>query len=134
MKVEVAIDVTTTEEVVAEKEEAQADSEEEAVGLTQVVPFLVENMLQERGGRYEKGADWGVHVVTDGKLVTGSSSTPSFFEQQLQPVASVAEGRREAGHGQAFPFFMHRFATGSKVRSQCMDAAADTTKPTWRLR
>jgi len=53
------------------------NSEEEAVGLTQVVPFLVENMLQERGGRYEKGADWGVHVVTDGKLVTGQNPASS---------------------------------------------------------
>lgn len=53
------------------------NSEEEAVGLTQVVPFLVENMLQERGGRYEKGADWSVHVVTDGKLVTGQNPASS---------------------------------------------------------
>lgn len=53
------------------------NSEEEAVGLTQVVPFLVESMLQERGGRYEKGADWGVHVVTDGKLVTGQNPASS---------------------------------------------------------
>lgn len=53
------------------------NSEEEAVGLTEVVPFLVETMLQERGGRYEKGADWGVHVVTDGKLVTGQNPASS---------------------------------------------------------
>ncbi|THV22958.1 type 1 glutamine amidotransferase domain-containing protein [Peteryoungia ipomoeae] len=53
------------------------NSEEEAVGLTQVVPFLVEDMLQDRGGRYEKGADWGVHVVTDGKLVTGQNPASS---------------------------------------------------------
>lgn len=53
------------------------NSEEEAVGLTQIVPFLVENMLQERGGRYEKGADWSVHVVTDGKLVTGQNPASS---------------------------------------------------------
>ncbi len=53
------------------------NSEEEAVGLTQVVPFLVENMLQERGGRYEKGADWAVFVVTDGKLVTGQNPASS---------------------------------------------------------
>ncbi len=53
------------------------NSEEEAVGLTAVVPFLVEDMLQERGGIYEKGADWGVHVVTDGKLVTGQNPASS---------------------------------------------------------
>ena len=53
------------------------NSEEEAVGLTDVVPFLVEDMLQERGGLYEKGADWGVYVVTDGKLVTGQNPASS---------------------------------------------------------
>jgi putative intracellular protease/amidase len=53
------------------------NSEEEAVGLKQVVPFLVEDMLQERGGLYEKGADWGVYVVTDGKLVTGQNPASS---------------------------------------------------------
>ncbi|SIQ46935.1 Putative intracellular protease/amidase [Rhizobium sp. RU33A] len=53
------------------------NSEEEAVGLTDVVPFLVEDMLAERGGLYEKGADWGVHVVTDGKLVTGQNPASS---------------------------------------------------------
>ncbi|MFN4207843.1 MAG: type 1 glutamine amidotransferase domain-containing protein [Agrobacterium albertimagni] len=53
------------------------NSEEEAVGLTDVVPFLVEDILQERGGHYEKGADWGVYVVTDGKLVTGQNPASS---------------------------------------------------------
>lgn len=53
------------------------NSEEEAVGLTDVVPFLVEDMLAERGGLYEKGADWGVYVVTDGKLVTGQNPASS---------------------------------------------------------
>jgi len=53
------------------------NSEEEAVGLTDVVPFLVEDMLKERGGLYEKGPDWGVHVVIDGKLVTGQNPASS---------------------------------------------------------
>ncbi|QEE47071.1 type 1 glutamine amidotransferase domain-containing protein [Rhizobium sp. WL3] len=53
------------------------NSEEEAVGLTDVVPFLVEDMLKENGGLYEKGADWGVYVVTDGKLVTGQNPASS---------------------------------------------------------
>ncbi|KQW31219.1 dimethylallyltransferase [Rhizobium sp. Root274] len=53
------------------------NSEEEAVGLTEVVPFLVEDMLKGHGGLYEKGPDWGVHVVTDGKLVTGQNPASS---------------------------------------------------------
>jgi putative intracellular protease/amidase len=53
------------------------NSEEEAVGLTNVVPFLVEDMLTEKGARYSKGADWQAHVVTDGKLVTGQNPASS---------------------------------------------------------
>ncbi|WP_409604580.1 type 1 glutamine amidotransferase domain-containing protein [Brevundimonas sp.] len=53
------------------------NGEEEGVGLTDVVPFLVEDMLIANGGRYSKGADWGVHVVTDGKLVTGQNPASS---------------------------------------------------------
>jgi len=53
------------------------NSEEEAVGLTNVVPFLVEDMLKANGGLYEKGADWGSYVVVDGKLVTGQNPASS---------------------------------------------------------
>lgn len=49
------------------------NSEEEAVGLTDVVPFLVENVLIANGGDYSKGPDWGSYVLTDGKLVTGQN-------------------------------------------------------------
>lgn len=50
-----------------------ANSEEEAVQLTKVVPFLVEDMLVQSGGKYSKGPDWQSHVVTDGKLITGQN-------------------------------------------------------------
>jgi putative intracellular protease/amidase len=53
------------------------NSEEEAVGLTQVVPFLVEDMLKAKGGDYSKGADWSSYVLTDGKLVTGQNPASS---------------------------------------------------------
>lgn len=53
------------------------NTEEAAVGLTDTVPFLVEDMLKANGGQYEKGADWGSHVVTDGKLVTGQNPASS---------------------------------------------------------
>lgn len=53
------------------------NSEEEAVGLTKVVPFLVEDMLSAKGGRYSKGADWGSYVLTDGTLVTGQNPASS---------------------------------------------------------
>jgi putative intracellular protease/amidase len=56
------------------------NAEEEAVGLTAVVPFLLEDRLKQRGGVYTKGANWAPYVQVDGKLVTGqnpASSGPS---------------------------------------------------------
>lgn len=53
------------------------NSEEAAVGLTEVVPFLVEDMLTAKGGRYSKGADWSSYVLTDGTLVTGQNPASS---------------------------------------------------------
>jgi putative intracellular protease/amidase len=53
------------------------NTEEEAAGLTDVVPLLVEDMLKSNGGTYEKGADWASFVVTDGKLVTGQNPASS---------------------------------------------------------
>lgn len=53
------------------------NTEEEAVGLTEVVPFLVEDMLKSNGGAYEKGDDWASFTVTDGTLVTGQNPASS---------------------------------------------------------
>ncbi len=54
-----------------------ANTEEQAVGLTEVVPFLVEDMLRDNGARYSKAADWQAHVVTDGLLITGQNPASS---------------------------------------------------------
>ncbi len=53
------------------------NSEEEGVGLTDIVPFLVEDMLKANGGNYEKGDDWASFVLRDGKLVTGQNPASS---------------------------------------------------------
>ncbi len=53
------------------------NTEEAAVGLTGVVPFLVEDMLKKNGGSYSQGADWQPHVVTDGLLITGQNPASS---------------------------------------------------------
>ncbi|WP_313131468.1 type 1 glutamine amidotransferase domain-containing protein [Pseudescherichia vulneris] len=53
------------------------NTEEEAVGLTQVVPFLVEDELIAKGGIYSKGEDWSSYVLTDGLLITGQNPTSS---------------------------------------------------------
>lgn len=54
-----------------------ANSEEEAVHLTKVVPFLVEDELKRLGGIYEKGPDWSVYTVVDGRLITGQNPASS---------------------------------------------------------
>lgn len=53
------------------------NGEEEAVGLTTVVPFLVEDELLSLGATFSKVKDWGVHTVVDGQLVTGQNPASS---------------------------------------------------------
>lgn len=53
------------------------NTEEDGVGLTEVVPFLVEDALKANGGRYSKGPDWGSYVVSDGLLITGQNPASS---------------------------------------------------------
>lgn len=53
------------------------NSEERAVGLTDVVPFLVEDELKKLGGHFEQTDDWGVYVLADGHLVTGQNPASS---------------------------------------------------------
>jgi len=53
------------------------NTEEEASGLSKVVPFLVEDMLKEQGGHFSKAADWQPHVVVDGLLITGQNPASS---------------------------------------------------------
>jgi len=53
------------------------NEEEEAVDLTAVVPFLLEDRLKERGAIYSKGANWVPYVQVDGKLVTGQNPASS---------------------------------------------------------
>ena len=53
------------------------NTEENGVGLTDIVPFLVEDMLKEKGGKYSKAEDWQVHVQQDGLLITGQNPASS---------------------------------------------------------
>ncbi|WFC41416.1 type 1 glutamine amidotransferase domain-containing protein [Pseudoxanthomonas sp. SE1] len=54
-----------------------SNQEEAAVGLADVVPFSLEDVLKKNGGRYERGAVWQSYVVTDGRLVTGQNPASS---------------------------------------------------------
>jgi putative intracellular protease/amidase len=53
------------------------NGEEEAVHLTDVVPFLVEDELKRLGALYEKAADWQSFAVVDGRLITGQNPASS---------------------------------------------------------
>lgn len=53
------------------------NSEEEAVQLTNVVPFLVEDMLKQHCANFSRTDDWGSYAITDGKLVTGQNPASS---------------------------------------------------------
>ncbi|MDR9762882.1 type 1 glutamine amidotransferase domain-containing protein [Rhizobium redzepovicii] len=59
-----------------------ANSEEEAVQLTKVVPFLVEDDLKALGGRYEKAEDWASFSIVDGRLITGQNPASSTAAAQ----------------------------------------------------
>jgi putative intracellular protease/amidase len=53
------------------------NSEEDGVGLTAIVPFLVEDELKKAGGLFERTDDWGEYAVVDGHLVTGQNPASS---------------------------------------------------------
>ena len=53
------------------------NDEEEAVGLTKVVPFLLEDALSSNGGIFSKGPNWQPYAVEDGLLITGQNPASS---------------------------------------------------------
>ncbi|WP_245591789.1 type 1 glutamine amidotransferase domain-containing protein [Cystobacter fuscus] len=69
-----------------------ANSEEEGVGLTHVVPFLVEDELKAKGGIYSRGPDWGSYVIQDGLLITGQNpgSSPATARALFDAVKVAA--------------------------------------------
>ena len=76
-----------------------SNSEEAAVKLTDVVPFLVEDMLKEKGGKFSKAGDWQPYAVSDGNLVTGqnpASSEPAAkaFVEQLTAAGTAGTRQR----------------------------------------
>ena len=63
--------------VKGKKVTAFANTEEEAVQLQDVVPFLLEDELKQRGALYSKVEDWNSYSITDGKLITGQNPASS---------------------------------------------------------
>lgn len=67
-----------------------SNTEEEAVQLTGVVPFLLEDELKAKGGNYSKADDWNPHVVSDGNLITGQN--PASSEPAAKAVLEKLKG------------------------------------------
>ena len=67
------------------------DGEEAAVGLTHIVPFLVEDELKRVGALYEKAADWAPFAVVDGRVVTGQNPASSTAAAKALMEVLVAE-------------------------------------------
>ncbi len=67
-----------------------SNTEEEAVKLTDVVPFLLEDELQKLGGHYSKGADWSSYVKKDGLLITGQN--PGSSEEAANVLLETLKG------------------------------------------
>jgi len=63
--------------VKGKKVTAFTNTEEEAVQLQDIVPFLLEDALKEKGALYSKVDDWNSNVITDGKLITGQNPASS---------------------------------------------------------
>jgi len=72
-----AVDTNGKPIVAGKKVTGFTNSEEEAVGLTKVVPFLLESRLKELGGHFESGPNWAPYVVRDGNLITGQNPASS---------------------------------------------------------
>ena len=70
-----------------------SNSEEEAVQLTKVVPFLLEDEMTKLGARYSKGANWGSYVKTDGLLITGQN--PASSEAAAKALLEVLKHNRK---------------------------------------
>jgi putative intracellular protease/amidase len=69
------------------------NSEEAAVGLSEIVPFLVEDELISKGGQYSSGSDWASYVVKDGNLITGQNPASSA-EAAKQLLLLISESVR----------------------------------------
>lgn len=76
-----------------------ANSEEEAVQLTKVVPFLVEDELRRLGGIYEKAADWESFAITDERLITGQN--PASSTAGAQALVKLLAGSKVAAGADA---------------------------------
>jgi putative intracellular protease/amidase len=72
---------------------AFSDDEEQAAGLTLVVPYALESKLTEQGAKFSKAPLWQKHVVTDTRLVTGQN--PASAEGVAQAVVKLVKNLKK---------------------------------------
>lgn len=70
------------------------NSEEAAVNLVEVVPYLVEDALRKQGANFSSTDDWGAHTVQDGMLITGQN--PASSRQAAELLLKAARARQAA--------------------------------------
>ncbi len=70
-----------------------SDSEENIMGLSKIVPFLLEDQLNKLGSHYSKGADWSSFAVQDGLLITGQN--PASSEAVAKLLLKTLIGKKE---------------------------------------
>jgi putative intracellular protease/amidase len=92
------------------------NGEEEAVHLTKVVPFLVEDELKRVGGLYQKAADWESFAIVDGRLVTGQNPASSTAAAKAL-ITLLGEGAVTG----AFAYFGGAFSTDELTPSRFAD-------------
>ncbi|MCC5878389.1 MAG: type 1 glutamine amidotransferase domain-containing protein [Idiomarina sp.] len=68
-----------------------SNTEEQAVELTDVVPFLLEDELKSKGAKYEKTDDWHPYVIQDGLLITGQN--PASSEATAKALLKILQGQ-----------------------------------------
>jgi putative intracellular protease/amidase len=69
-----------------------SNAEEKAAGLTEVVSFLLEDKLKERGAKYSEGEMFTEHVVRDGRLVTGQN--PQSAKKMAEIVLELLKSKK----------------------------------------
>jgi putative intracellular protease/amidase len=82
-----------------------SNTEEDAVKLTKVVPFLLEDELKKLGANYSKGPDWGSHVIKDGLLITGQN--PASSEEAAKLLLKTIEENNDTDGPEKQPMHMN---------------------------
>ncbi len=118
--------------VAGKKVNAFTNEEEEIVGLTKVVPFLLEDKLKERGVIFEKSAPWQVHVVVDHRLVTGQN--PQSAHAVGEAILEQLEKENTKYMKQSTIIFPEKYTPGT-TDNFCSNEIIDnglTTQEVWK--